>query len=231
ARFVNYTSYPRGINGLMLDLLDAADGDGLTAADFSVAVGNDNAPSGWTTAPEPLPITIRRGAGTDGADRVTFRWEDNEIENRWLQVTVLATPATGLLAPDVFYFGNAIGEAGDNPINAIVNATDEITARNFRHGPLTPAAIDDRYDYNRDKQVNGNDQVIARSNQTNPLTMLRLIAPPATKATPSPQTPTDTAALDWLYEYEQTNAKQATSKKTTPTREAVDQLLATDWAS
>ena len=46
---------------------------------------------------------------------------------------MLATPNTGLAEPDVFYFGNAIGEAGNQPGNAIVNATDEILARNFPH--------------------------------------------------------------------------------------------------
>ena len=44
--------------------------------------------------------------------------------------------------------------------------------------PLNPAAIDDPCDYNRDGLVNGTDQIIARNNQTNPLTMLRLITAP-----------------------------------------------------
>ncbi len=67
------------------------------------------------------------------------------------------------------------GEAGDQSINTIVNATDEIAARNFQHSAVDPALIDDPYDYNRDGLVNGTDQIIARNNQTNPLTMLRLI--------------------------------------------------------
>ncbi|HYW80867.1 MAG TPA: hypothetical protein VE890_14900, partial [Thermoguttaceae bacterium] len=164
-------------------------------------------------------------------------WPDNAIENQWLRVTVLATPATGLLTPDVFYFGNAIGEAGDQSINAIVNATDEIVARNFQHSAVDPAPIDDPYDYNRDGLVNGTDQIIARSNQTNPLTMLKLITAPvqdaalkqvtAQMASDSTTLPAD---LDWLYEFEQANAKQATSKRATSIEEAVDQLLATDWA-
>ena len=136
------------------------------------------------------------------------------------------TPTTGLLTPDVFYFGNAIGEAGDNPINTIVNATDEIVARNFQHSAVDQALVDDAFDYNRDQLVNSTDQLIARENQTNPLTMLRLFTLPIAKA--SPQATSNPAALDWLYQYEQANTKQA---KSNPTKEAIDQLLATDWAS
>ena len=50
--------------------------------------------------------------GTGGSDRVTIIWDDNAIEKQWLQVTVKATDNTGLVADDVFYFGNAVGEAG-----------------------------------------------------------------------------------------------------------------------
>ena len=220
----------------MIDLLDAADIDSLTAADFALTVGNNHDPSGWTPAPAPLPPTVRKGAGTDGADRVTFLWEDNAIKNRWLQVTVLATPATGLLAPDIFYVGNAIGEAGDNPLNTIVNATDEIAARNFPHGPTDPAAIDDRYDYNRDQQVNATDQLIARTNQTNPLTMLRLITPPAADAAHKQAVAEDqdtsealSATLDWQYEYESMRSNDATTRRGKDVEATVDLLLATDW--
>ena len=94
-----------------------------------------------------------------GVDRVTILWADNAIDNQWLQVSVLATAHTGLLDADVFSFGNAIGEAGNAPGNAIVNATDEILARNFPHGVLNRAAVDDLYDYNRDGLVNGTDQI------------------------------------------------------------------------
>ncbi|MCK4275994.1 MAG: hypothetical protein KAX78_05740, partial [Phycisphaerae bacterium] len=60
ATFANYTSYSRGINGVMVDV------DGLsvapTASDFDFKIGNDSAPSGWATAPAPMSITVRAGA-------------------------------------------------------------------------------------------------------------------------------------------------------------------------
>jgi hypothetical protein len=71
-----------------------------------------------------------------------------------------------------------VGEAGDSAGDAVVNATDEILARNNPHGPSTPALLVDRYDYNRDKLVNATDQIIARNNRTGPSTALRLINPP-----------------------------------------------------
>ncbi len=179
ATSANYTNFSRGLNGVMIDFAGLADAGALSGADdFEFRVGNNANPDGWATAPDPLSIGVRVGDGVRRSDRITIRFADNAIEKQWLQVTVRATPNTGLKEPDVFYFGNAIGEAGDQTFNTIVNATDEIVARNFRHGALNPATIDDAYDYNRDRLVNGTDQVIARSNQTNPLSMLRLIAAP-----------------------------------------------------
>jgi hypothetical protein len=106
-----------------------------------------------------------------GSDRVTLIWPDGAIQKQWLQVTVLGGGSIGLAAPDVFYFGNAIGETGINnaPGYANVGATDEIGARN---NPKTlfpasnQASIGFIYDFNRDKQVNPADQLIARSSAT-----------------------------------------------------------------
>jgi hypothetical protein len=97
---------------------------------------------------------------------------------------VKSTINTGLAAEDVFYFGNAIGESGDNPANAVVNATDVIGTRDHPHGPLNPAAIDDRFDFNRDRLVNATDLVIARDHATSPLSAMRLVTP--TGALPAP---------------------------------------------
>ncbi|MDY7011491.1 MAG: hypothetical protein SVV80_12185, partial [Planctomycetota bacterium] len=56
--------------------------------------------------------------------------------------------ATGLASPDVFYFGNAIGETGNSATDATVKPTDEIGARNNTRtlgGPEGPAGIEDVY--------------------------------------------------------------------------------------
>jgi hypothetical protein len=174
--FANYTSYNRGINGLVIDVA------GLwgtpTVDDFAFRAGNNNAPNGWTTAPTPNSITVRAGAGVDGSDRITLVWPDGAIKNSWLQVTMLPGSRTGLASPDVFYFGNAVGETGNSTAKAIVNAADEVLTRLNGRSALNPAPLDFRFDFNRDGLVDSADQVLARLHATNPLTALRLIGPP-----------------------------------------------------
>lgn len=173
ATFSNYTSYSRGINGIMLDI--AGISGQLGPADFTFRAGNDNSPSSWPTAPAPSLITVRRAAGTNGSDRVTLIWPDKTIWNEWLDVTILATPNTGLAAPTRFFFGNAIGEAGNSPSDAKVDPADILLARANQRTALNPAAIDNPYDYNRDQRVDPADQLVARANLTSVLNALRLI--------------------------------------------------------
>jgi len=166
ATSANYTSYSRGINGIMVDIGGLPQGTVLTADDFEFRVGNDNDPTGWPPAPAPAEVTVREDAGAGGSGRVTIIWRDNAIEKQWLQVTVKATANTGLLQDDVSYFGNAIGECGDSPVHAYVTATDQILARNNPHFFFDPAPIDDHCDYDRDTNVTATDQIIARNNMT-----------------------------------------------------------------
>ena len=132
----------------------------------------------------------------------------------------------------MFYFGNAIGEAGNAVGNAIVNATDEILARNFPHGCSIRQASTIPYDYNRDGLVNGTDQIIARNNQTNPLTMLRGITAPAADAlmqqTGGGESGVygDAARLNWLFEFEQMNAKDRPAKHGKTAQQITDEFLA-----
>ncbi|MDY7010415.1 MAG: hypothetical protein SVV80_06635 [Planctomycetota bacterium] len=138
-------------------------------------------PSDWSDAPAPSSVTVRKGAGAEGSDRITIIWPDNAIRKQWLQVTVKSTSATGLALPDVFYFGNAIGETGNSASDATVKPTDEIGARNNPHtlgGSEGPAGIEDVYDFNRDRKVGPTDEIIARSNGTNSTTALKLITAP-----------------------------------------------------
>ncbi|HEY2893018.1 MAG TPA: sialidase family protein, partial [Pirellulales bacterium] len=180
ASFANYTSYSGGINGIMVDIANLA--GPLTAADFEFHVGNTNDPRSWAAAPAPASISVRPGAGADGSARVTITWADDAIANRWLQVTVRATAATGLARPDVFYFGNAIGESGDRTNSAAVDMQDELNARNNPRGWSNPAPIDSAYDYNRDGLVSPADELIARKFWTNIKSSLQLITADATSS-------------------------------------------------
>lgn len=186
ANLSHYGSYARGINGIMIDVANLPATATLDAADFQFRAGNNNSPSAWSAAPAPSEISVRRGAGQGGSDRVTLVWPDGAIKKTWLQVSLLPTDDTGLEAADVFYFGNAIGETGNSTANAVVNAGDEIAARVNSRNPLNPAPITFAYDFNRDKLVNAADQILARVNSTNPLTSLALISPPGESALSGP---------------------------------------------
>ncbi len=169
----NYTSYSLGINGIMVDISGSP--SGITAGDFSFAVGNDNSPDLWATLAATATINVRPGAGVNGSTRVEITFPNDSITDEWLQVTVLADAHTNLAAPDVFYFGNAIGEAGDSAADAKVNATDELDAR---FGATSSAGITDPVDFNRDGKVDAADVAIARANYTYFLNQLQLIQIP-----------------------------------------------------
>ncbi|MBN2476320.1 MAG: lamin tail domain-containing protein [Pirellulales bacterium] len=241
ATFANYTSYTRGINGVMIDIAGVPGDTVLDAGDFQFRVGNSNTPSTWAITPAPSSVTLRLGAGQGGSDRVTIIWPDYAISKQWLQVTVLANADTGLLSDDVFYFGNAVGEAGNSTLDAKVNATDMLLARNNPRNFLNPAPIDFHADFNRDARVNATDMLIARNNQTNFLNALRLITVPGVKAAESAAldavwkktaveeaaTPQSSPAkMTWLYEFEKLQAKQNPAKNVQAADQAIDALLA-----
>lgn len=173
AAFANYTSYSRGINGLMIDVANLHGEP--TAADFIFKVGNNNEPATWSRLAVSPNLTVRYGAGLNGSDRITLIWPDNAIQKQWLEVTVLATDQTGLASPDVFYFGNAIGEAGNSPTDAKVDLMDRQLPRINPRTGLNPAPIDFPYDYDRDKKVDLMDRQLPRAHPTTALNALQLI--------------------------------------------------------
>ncbi len=172
ASFANYTSYWRGINGIMIDATTT--GGTASASDFTFKVGNDSTPSGWATAPAPTSVTIRPGAGAVASDRITviWGWAGGGIKGKWLQVTYIP-------AGDVFYFGNAIGDTGNSASDAEVTPTDEVYVRNNQATlAVNPAARDHAGDFNRDKKVGPTDLIHCRNNGTNSSTALQLITVP-----------------------------------------------------
>ena len=200
ATFVHYTSYSRGINGIMVDIQGLSDTMPVDLGDFDFHVGNDNTPGDWIESPPPMDMLVRDGAGVNGSDRITIIWADNNIENRWLQVTVKVTESTRLLNNEVLYFGNAIGETG-NDTDAIVNVDDVVGMRMNALPPGVEADIENVYDFNRDKRVDLFDLIIARDNNTEsgtPLQLINLIQAAPISSSPAPATdPTseDTAEM------------------------------------
>src|SRR4029079_15507042 len=97
------------INGVIIDLVGAPE-TAWGIFSFPVEVGDGTT---WSPAPWPVSVTSRRGAGVLGSERLTLRFADGAIKNTWLRVTVPALPYTGLSSPDVFYFGNLVGDGAD----------------------------------------------------------------------------------------------------------------------
>jgi len=228
ASFQNYTSYAGGINGIMVDVAEVSGEVEPYVGSFQFRVGNDDAPDRWPLAPPPENVSVRRGAGVGGSDRVTIIWPDGAIRNQWLQVTVLAD-AFRLPADDVFYFGNATGEIGNSSTEARVNAIDVLLAHNNPRTLTDPAPIDFPCDFNRDQRVNATDMLIARNNQTHSLNALKLITVPDGKA--AVRSDVDAAfaeeadgMLHWLYELEETATERRASDE--GVEDAVDLLLA-----
>jgi hypothetical protein len=255
ATFDNWTSYSRGINGIMVDVANPA--GTITDADFEFKTGNDNDPAGWDPLLVAPTVTVRPDKGDGGSDRVTLVWPDNTIQNTWLQVTVLAANL-GLAEDHVFYFGNAVGDAGNEPTtSAAVDAVDILYTRNSPRPFFDPAEIGCNYDFDRDQRVDATDILIARNNQTsffNELALIDLsgskaaaeaekvsaldavftkprplVAPAKSRPAVAPRTPPRSAKLDWLYELEQSGTRQRPSERDHWAETGLDRLWAMDW--
>ena len=160
ATFANYTSFVRGINGIMVYL----DGHAAPAAeDFAFRVKDPAAPGGWAAAPAPLEYYTAQNAGAPGAV-AAFTFPDGSVRNTWLEVSVLANERTGLLSPQTFYWGNLVGDTGNNAAGAataVVNVLDQLRTR--ARPPGATASVMDVADFNRDGRVNVLDTAISRS--------------------------------------------------------------------
>jgi N-acetylneuraminic acid mutarotase len=175
ASAANLTSCIQGINGLMIDLANKPLGTGISATDFAFDTSTDGV--NWTPAPAQPTLLDRPGAGTNASDRIEIVFPDGSITDQWLRVTVLATANTGLATPDVFYFGNLVGDANGNGAVTVadVGLTKSLVGQT---ADLTSPA-----DFNRNGQITVADIAIAKANvgQTLPF-----FTAPATPAAPTP---------------------------------------------
>jgi hypothetical protein len=188
ASSANYTNYTRGLNGVMIDIQGLAHAADVDVDDFEFRLGNDDDPANWSAAPVPASITISQGGGTDGSDRVMLIWADGAISEQWLEVTVKPTVDIGLLAADVAYFGNAIGDVNSDGYTGLDDALQIWAAR--RIPGINPAApIDYTHDINRDGWVGLDDALQAWHHRKIPGTHpgLHMTAPaPGSPAMSSP---------------------------------------------
>jgi len=184
ASFENYTSYTNGINGVMVDVKGLASSE-LQISDFEFRVGNNSDPNTWSLLTSQATVGVRAGEGLNDSDRVTIIFPNGTIQNQWLQVTV-KTQNTGLANADIFYFGNAIGETGNSPTDAIVDVTDMTGVRNNATGSGLPVDIENDYDFDRNGRVNVFDLIATLDHRTNSTTALKLITVPQIAVSSAP---------------------------------------------
>jgi|GEM_PF-2353712 len=163
-----FSSYSRGINGIMVDI--GGSHGTITASDFTFKVGTNGDVDTWSDAPAPVSVSIRAGEGLGGSDRITIIWANNVIQNTWLQVIVEGNDALGgfntntnLAASDVFFFGSRLGDTFISSPPTIVStaAADALAARNNQTF-LQP--VTNIYDFNKDGAVGAGDELVARFN-------------------------------------------------------------------
>jgi hypothetical protein len=154
--FANISSSTRGINGVIIDIAGLPAGGTLAADDFAFKVGNTADASTWADGPAPQSITVFPKSGDQASDRVEIIWADGSIVNEWLQVTVKATAATGLVNPDVSYYGSLVGATSG------LSVGDADVAAVRQHNGET-AAADSRYDFNRNGLITAADIAAAKA--------------------------------------------------------------------
>ena len=164
------TNFSAGMNGIMIDVKDLH--AVLTEADFEFQVSEVGAATQWVVAPRPAEVTQRSDAGINGSTRISIIWPDGAIVDRWLRVTLKATAVNGLVADDVFCFGNLAGDTGDDPAAAAVTAVDVMRIRGAQ---ATRSNIRNGFDVNRDGRVNALDQAVARAHLSRRLPMFTAI--------------------------------------------------------
>jgi hypothetical protein len=169
---VNYSSYTRGINGIIVDVQYGANCNALPAGPMSAQdITNTfhfqeggrsvaNAYSG--TVRVPTSATVAPHPTLASTDRITIIFADNSsTPHRWLRSRVLTTGIIdSLAAEDKFYFGLARLDG------LSVNGTNVLVDINDQNGPKPPnnhttfnrAPLNDEWDYDRNSVVDINDQ-------------------------------------------------------------------------
>ena len=115
ASMSNFSSYSRGINGVMIDIAGLPPAPNpaiLTLDDFVFRVGTSNDLTTWTSAPAPVesrsatPRPRPTSPGSRCAGRTT------PLPTPGWKSRCSPTDRTGLAEPDVFYFGSRVGDTG-----------------------------------------------------------------------------------------------------------------------
>ncbi len=195
----NIVNYSLGLNGLILDIAGLA-ATSLTVSDFTLRMSPQgafneaaNPPAGWTSAPSPSAITVQPGSSSTAA-RVILEWPNNQIQNRWLQVRVLANANTGLSTAQTFYIGHLTGEVDGVLSSGRYNVQDADIAAALPLGRLGTAS--DIADVDRNGFVVNRDMILVRQSITAGLTLTNITIPVAGSGSEATLPPSVAFVLD-----------------------------------
>jgi uncharacterized delta-60 repeat protein len=179
ASFKNYSSFSKGLNGIMVDFVGKP--PTLTSTDVEFYRGNDG-PIGLWRRIRPSPLITSRSLGSSSQiTRVSFIFPDNLISECWVHVVIKANARTGLTQDEHFFFANVIGETGNSSKDALVDQKDvegtEAALKN-QQGAQRGGSIEDEFDFNRDGIVDESDVEAVKTNKTANREPLKLIVPP-----------------------------------------------------
>lgn len=155
----HYTNYDRGINGLVIDIVNLTSKEvaSLDLSNLQFDIWNnftsDNATPNFVPLNVSATLSTFDSGGKDGSARIKLTFPDQAIQNAWLRVTVLATPATGLAANSVFYIGNARYDVTGPSGNVVaINVFD--VSRTRAAIPLSDGSPSNAFDVDRNGTVN-----------------------------------------------------------------------------
>jgi hypothetical protein len=176
----NITNYSRGINGVLLEVAGLEAGF-LTSSDFVFRVAPPGAsgvvtPSAWPKAPAPTLIEILPSA-KDTPARVRLEWEDNAIQNTWLQVIILANTNTGLAEQAAFYLGHVLGDIDFSGPSYRVTTIDTSIVREAVGSEPVPAS--DARDVDKDRRITTLDVALVRDLVSNSVRLRSITIPAA----------------------------------------------------
>jgi len=137
----NHTSFAKGLNGIMVDILGVPGTP--TLDDFAFRTG---APG---SVPDPVSVTTR--SMQPGVTRVTLIWDNDAIVGDWLEVTTLPSANIDLGDHDRFSYGNLPGDAtGDGEV-------DHEDYLRLKWALWTGIAGDHAVDFDQDNEVGRGD--------------------------------------------------------------------------
>jgi hypothetical protein len=133
----NFINSSHGLTGLAFDIQNLASSSDPTADDFVFQMSPQgsfseilNPAQSWPLAPAPSSVSTSALSEPDNVSRISIEWANNQIENRWLRITVKANENTGLMQPHLYYIGHLRGETtGADGASYTVSFSDIIAIR------------------------------------------------------------------------------------------------------